>query len=297
MMRILTEEKNFLGIEKQYASFETSRIVVVPCPFDESEKNKESEGPDAILKASKSLTLFDEETKREIHKELGIATLSPLRTSKKSNEESIQEIYEVLYELLQRQKFVVLLGGSHTIASPAIAAHAKYYPRLSVLHFSAYPDLTKAPKGNAYTSNSAMARVLEFLDPSHLVQVGIRALSREEADVHREKEIPVFYAHSIHRGTYTKVLKVWDDYVNEALTDFVYLDLDLSVFDPSLMPAVASPQPFGLTLNDVLQCIRKVARKKTIVGIDVVGLKPLKGITYPEVTVAKLITKIVNYVV
>ncbi|MCX7983989.1 MAG: arginase family protein [Bacteroidetes bacterium] len=296
MMKILSEEKNFLGIDKQYSSFETSRVVIVPCPFDENERERECPGPEAILRASRYITPFDEETMREIHKELGIATLTPLRIMKKHHETIIQDVYDTLYELLQQQKFVVLLGGSHTIASPAIAAHAKYYPRLSVLHLSARPDLQKTSKLNAYQSRSTITRVLEFLDSNHLVQVGIRSLTREEADALREKNISVYYSHNIRRGLHTKVLKIWDDYVNESLSDFVYIDLDVSVFDSSIMPATISPQPLGLTIDQVLQCIRKVTKKRTLVGFNVVGLKPLKGIHYPDIAVAKIITKILSYI-
>lgn len=294
-MKILGEDRNFLGIEKLYSSLETSRVVIVPAPYNETTKTKECPAPETILAASKEIPLFDEETKREIHREAGIATLAPLVFTKKQPEGVIQHIYDVVYDLLQRQKFVTLIGGSHSTASPAIAAHAKYYPRLSVLHFSARSDLQPTQKGFPYSSASTMNRVLEFLDATHVVQVGVRSQTREEAELAREKGIPIFYAHNIRRGDYTKVLKLWDDYVVEHLTDYVYLDIDLSVFDPSIFPAVTSPQPFGLPWDTVLQCIRKVARKKTIVGCNVVELSPIKNLLYPNIAAAKLITKVLNY--
>ncbi|HOV99697.1 MAG TPA: arginase family protein [Bacteroidota bacterium] len=295
MVNTLSEKNNFLGIEKLYSSLETSRVTIVPAPYEENNKIKESTGTSAILKASRELPLFDEETKRELYKEIGIATISPLSFEKKHSTAAIEHVYNVVYELLQLQKFVVLVGGSHCISSAAIAAHAKYFPRLSVLHFSAYSDLQKSHRDTAYNSSSTMSRVLEILDPTHLVQVGIRYQTRDEAEVIREKEIPVFYAHNIRRGDYTRLLKVWDDYVVENLTEQVFVDIDLSVFDPSLMPAVALPQPYGLLWDQVLQCIRKVVQKRTIIGCSIVGLTPIKGLVYPEITAAKLITKILNY--
>ncbi len=160
-MKTLTEKSNFMGLEKLYSTFETARVAVLPIPL--SENGKESDAPEAILKASRHLPPFDEETKRELHKDLGIATIAPLIFEKKSLQSSIEYIYTATYELLQKQKFLAIIGGSHIIASAAIAAHAKYYPRLSVLHFSARSDLQKTEKINPYTQNSTMRRVLEYL--------------------------------------------------------------------------------------------------------------------------------------
>ncbi len=88
---------------------------------------------------------------------------------------------------------------------------------------------------------------------------------------------------------------MWDDYVVNHLTEYVYIDIDLSVFDPALMPAVESPQPFGLLWDHIIQCIKKVARKNTIVGFNIVELQPIKGLLYPDIFAAKLITKIINF--
>lgn len=84
MVNTLSEKNNFLGIEKLYSSLETSRVTIVPAPYEENNKIKESTGTSAILKASRELPLFDEETKRELYKEIGIATISPLSFEKKT---------------------------------------------------------------------------------------------------------------------------------------------------------------------------------------------------------------------
>jgi agmatinase len=254
-----------------------------------------AKGPDAILKASHYVEFFDEETKREIYKEHGIATLPPLFLEKKKDEAALQFIYDTVLRIVERQKFVVTLGGEHTISSAVIAAHAKLFPNLSVLHFGAHSDLRSEYRGNKYSHATVMARVCEFLDPNRLVQAGIRAQCKEEAEFIRDRGIHIFYAHQIRQGSYTKILKYWDDFVVENLTDDVYISFDVAVFDPSLMPATGTPEPNGLFWDEVTQCIRRIARKRHIVGFDVVELAPIKLLPHADVTAAKLVSKILNY--
>ncbi len=297
MVKVLDKKKNFLGLEKQYSTFETSKIVVIPIPYEHtvSYGGGTKNGPEAILKASQYVEFFDEETKREIYKEHGIATLPPLVLEKKTDESALQLIYDTVLDTIQRQKFVVALGGEHTISSAVIAAYAKLFPNLSILHFDAHSDLRSEYLGNKYSHASVMARVCEFLDPHKLVQVGIRAQCKEEAEFIRDRGVNTYYAHEIRRGGYTKVLKYWDDYVVEKLTDTVFISFDVDAFDPSIMPATGTPEPNGLFWDEVVQCIRKVARKRKIIGLDVVELAPIKILPHADMTAAKLISKILNY--
>ena len=131
MVKTLDIKRNFLGIEKQYSTFETSKVVVLSAPYEHtvSYGTGTKKGPEAILKASQQVEMFDEETKREIYREHGIATLSPLVFEKKKDEAAQQIIYDTVFDMIERQKFVVTLGGEHTISSATIAAHAKLYPR------------------------------------------------------------------------------------------------------------------------------------------------------------------------
>ncbi len=297
MIKTLDIKQNFLGIEKEHSSFNHSRIVVVSAPYEHtvSYGGGTAKGPQAILKASQYVELFDEETKREIYKEHGIATLPPLALAGKKDEAALQLIFDSVSELIGEQKFVVTLGGEHTISSATIAAHARKYADLSVLQFDAHSDLRPEYQNNKYSHASVMARVCEFLDPQRLVQVGIRAQCREEAEFIRDRGVHTFYAHEIRNGTYTRVLKFWDDYVADALTDNVYISFDVDAFDPSIMPATGTPEPNGLYWHEALNCIRKVARKHRIVGFDVVELAPMKGLHHPDLTTAKLVSKILNY--
>ena len=290
-------KSNFLGLERRYSGFDTSKIVILPVPYEAtvSYGSGTKHGPSAILKASHQVEFFDEETKREIHAEHGIATLPPVSFGKKKDAEALQILFDAVTELLENGKFVVTLGGEHTISSAPIAAFARKYPTLSVLQFDAHSDLRSEYQGNKYSHASVMARVCEFLDPARLVQVGIRAQCREEAEFIRDHGVNTFYAHDIRSGRHTKLLRYWDDAVVEALTENVYITFDVDGFDPSIMPATGTPEPNGLFWAEVMQCLRKVAQKRRIVGFDVVELAPIKGLHHADLTAAKLVSKMLNY--
>jgi agmatinase len=219
----------------------------------------------------------------------------PLDFSKKKDAAAIQFLHNAVSELLSEDKFVVTLGGEHTISSAPIAVYAKKYQDLSVLQFDAHSDLRPEYMGNRYSHASVMARVCEFLDPKRLVQVGIRAQAKEEAIFIRENGVNTYYAHEIRSGKYTRLLRYWDDAVVENLTDHVYVTFDVDGFDPSIMPSTGTPEPNGLFWAEVMQCLRKVCQRRRIVGFDVVELAPIKGLHHPDLTTAKLVSKILNY--
>lgn len=297
MLRTLGIKSNFLALEDRYSSFDASKVVILPAPYEHtvSYGGGTKRGPQAILTASQYVELYDEETGREIYREHGIATLAPVEFGKKKDAAALQVIFDIVDTLVHQGKFVVTLGGEHTISSATIAAHAKQYPNLSVLQFDAHSDLRTKYQGNAYSHASVMARVCEFLDPKRLVQVGIRALCKEEADYIRDHGVNTLYAHEIRQGKYTKVFKEWDDVVVDRLTEDVYISFDVDGFDPSIMPATGTPEPNGLFWDEVMRCIKKVGTEKRIVGFDVVELAPMKGLHHPDLTAAKLVSKILNY--
>ncbi|HZY10882.1 MAG TPA: agmatinase [Bacteroidota bacterium] len=293
----LDSKSNFLGIEEEDSSFERSRVVVLPVPYERtvSYGGGTKHGPKAILDASHYVEFYDEETRREVHRELGIATLQPMNFSKKNDEDSLESIYKTVKELINKNKFVITLGGEHTISQATIAAYAERYKDLSVLQIDAHSDLRTEYLGSQFSHASVMARVCEYLDPRRLVQVGIRAQSIEEAEYIKEQNITTLYAHEIREGKYTKVLKFWYDLVIEKLTDKVYVTFDVDGFDPSIMPATGTPEPNGLLWQETMTLLRKLGKRKQVVGCDVVELSPIKGLHHPDLTTAKLVSKMINY--
>ena len=299
MAKTLDISRNFLGIEDECSSYDTSRIAVLPIPYEHtvSYGGGTKDGPDAILEASHYVEFFDEETKREVYKEFGIATLEPLALADKSDSGALEEIYQATKAVLQDQKFFVGLGGEHTVSQATIAAHAELYKDLSVLQIDAHSDLRADYQGNKFSHASVMARVCEFIEPRRIVQIGIRAQCIEEAEFIQAQGVNTLYAHEIRAGKYTKLLKYWDDHAIEQLTENVYVTFDVDGFDPSIMPATGTPEPNGLFWHETMQLLRKLGQRKRVVGCDVVELAPMQGLHHPNLTSAKLVSKMINYFV
>jgi agmatinase len=75
----------------------------------------------------------------------------------------------------------------------------------------------------------------------------------------------------------------------------VYLTIDLDGLDPSIMPAVGTPEPGGLSWARTLEIARTVAREAASVpAFDVVELAPVPGLAAPNFLAAKLVYKIMS---
>lgn len=288
---------NFLAIGKEISSFKTSAIVVLPVPYEHtvSYGGGTRRGPEAIIKASHFVEFYDDECDRELCNEVGVATLPPLRFGKAVDAKALRIIEQTVDELLVHDKFVVTLGGEHTISQATIAAHLKKYPDLSVIQFDAHSDLRDSYEGSKYSHASVMARVCDFMSPNRIVQVGIRAQSIEESRFVKERGVRTFYAHGMRSGKYAHPPHGWDESVLGCLNDHIYITFDVDGFDPSIMPSTGTPEPNGLFWAETMQLLRKIAERKTIVGADVVELAPVKGVSHPDLTAARLTYKIMNY--
>ena len=296
-MKTLNMSRNFLGLEDQHSSYSRSKIVILPIPYEHtvSYGGGTKDGPHAILDASHYVEFYDEETGREVYRDLGIATLAPMVFARKKDEAALEEIYQTVKKLLQDKKFIVSLGGEHTVSQAIIAAHAERYKDLSVLQIDAHSDLRQEYQGSKYSHACIMARVCEFIDPQRIVQVGIRAQCIEEAEFIKHNGVHTLYAYQIRGGKYTKIVKGWDDYAIDNLTNHVYVTFDVDGLDPSIMPSTGTPEPDGLFWHETMKLLRKLGRKKHVVGCDLVEFAPNDSFHFPNLTAAKLVSKMINY--
>jgi agmatinase len=293
-MQTLGPKKNFLAIEEEFSSLETSQIAIVSAPYEHtvSYGGGAKRGPKGIIEASAYVEFYDDETNRELCFDAGIATLKPIAFGKKVDRSALDLIEEQVDALLEMEKFVVTLGGEHTISTAPIASHYRAHPGMSILHFDAHSDLRQEYQGSIWSHASFMARVAEFFPTKRITQVGIRAQCKEEADFIREKKINTFYASAIRRGLHGQH---WQKTVVDTLAKDVYITFDVDAFDPAIMPSTGTPEPDGLMYSETVDVIRQiVASGRRIVGLDVVELAPVRNVSHPDLTTARLIYKILN---
>ena len=285
--------RNFLGLEEG-ASFAEADVVILPVPYEAtvSYQGGTKHGPRAILEASRYIELYDQELDAE-PAEVGVATLPALHLSGAGPEAAVRELREAYDAVLDAagDRLVILLGGEHSITSAPVLAHAARAKargkRLSVLQFDAHSDLRLEYEGSPYSHAAVMARCMEEAD---IVSVGIRALTREERELIRERDsLTTIFAEEMWND------EAWIDRALAALGDTVYLTFDVDYFDPSLIPATGTPEPGGPPWYPTLKLLRRVFAEKTVVGVDVVELAPIGGNAAPDFVVAKLIYKMIGY--
>lgn len=275
--------RNFAALEPAYSDFAAARVVVVPVPYDATTTARAGarEAPQAIIDASADMELYDLVLECEPYR-AGICTLPEIAPHSDSPEAMIARVESVVGELIDLGKFVVTLGGEHTLAAAAVRAYAQRVPNLSVLAFDAHADMRDEYLDSRFNHACTLRRALEAVrrgkrgqrtgnrEPT-LVHVGLRSATREEHDFLRREGIPFYPAH-----TY-RCMADGPRRVAEHLTDNVYMTIDIDCFDPAQVPGVGTPEPGGLFWEDVVGTIAEVARTRRIVGFDLTELAPDYG--------------------
>jgi len=275
---------NFPGIEPELSSFERAKVVVLPVPYDSTTcyKAGSRDGPRAIIAASRQMELYDEELGYEPAR-VGIHTLDELEPSMNSPKETVERIEQAVSEIVENRKFPLMLGGEHSISLGAVRALAKKYKNMSVLQLDAHSDLRDEFEGTKFGHTSVMRRISELCDT---VQVGIRSMSKEEAEFAKRKKLKLFHAKD----------SLKPKFIVSSLKRDVYVTIDLDAFDPSEVPAVGTPEPGGLHWNEVLAILKEVAASRNVVGFDVVELCPIQGNISSDFLAARLAYKFLGYI-
>ena len=277
----------FGGTTPTTTDFAKARVVILPVPLDRTTSyvSGTRNGPHEILVASSHIELWDEETQTDVHS-IGIYTLPEMEFPFAGMDEVVCEIRRVASELVNRDKFPLILGGEHSITPAVVGAVAAKHPGLSVLQIDAHADLRDSFMGTPHNHACAMRRTLDFAPTT---QVGIRSLSPEEAAAAPGLRTTIFYDYNMRADPR------WIDRVVESLTDTVYISIDVDGLDPAIMPATGTPEPGGLSWYETLALLRAVIERRTVVGCDIVELSPMAGNVAPNFLCAKLIYKILSY--
>ncbi len=280
-------KETFLGLPPEEAPFDASPVTILPVPYEATTSYMGGTrfGPRGLLHASRYVELYDHELDIEPYR-VGIHTLPELMLSGGGPERALTELRAAIDALLNEGKFVIMIGGEHSVSGPPILAHAaRVDGDLSVLQLDAHGDLRSDYGGTPFSHACVMYRVHERV---RLVPVGIRSLTAAERDLMRERGIPTVFGHELEEPG-------WVDRVLASLQDPVYITIDVDYFDPALMPSTGTPEPGGGTWRATLELLEAVFRTRRVVGCDVVELAPMPGLVAPDVLAAKLVYKLVAF--
>jgi agmatinase len=277
----------FGGALPEVCTFDEAAAVILPAPLDRTTSyvSGTRNGPRELLLASAQVELWDEELGVDVHTK-GIYTLPEMDLTYGSMDDALGAIRKAASSVIDAGKFLVTLGGEHSITSPLVAATTFRHQNVSVLQIDAHADLRNGYQGQHHSHAAAMRRTL---DHASIVQVGIRNISEEEVQALPSLNTKIFYDWNMRDD------RAWMEHVVAALNDTVYITIDLDGLDPATMPAVGTPEPGGLSWRELTRLLRRVFDAKQVVAADVVELCPLPGIAAPNFLAAKLVYKLLTY--
>lgn len=285
----VTMPDSFLGLDGRDAEYGAARFAVLPIPYDATTSFSAGarEGPRAIIAASRQLEDYDVELGRESYR-AGIATLDPLEPDARGPEAMHERIYQAARRIVRDGKFLIGLGGEHGVTLGLVRAVHTKHRKLSVLQIDAHADLRDSYHNSPYSHACVMRRIHEM--GVEAVGVGVRSYSRAEARfIHSAKKqiIPARLCHETSD---------WIADVVRALSESVYVTIDIDGFDPAYAPGTGTPEPGGLDWHQVADLLAAVAREREIVGADVVEVRPLPPATVTEYLAARLVYRIIGLV-
>ena len=289
---------HFLESEFPQSAEEDAFFHIIPVPLEATVSCGQgtAKGPEAILKASLELEVWDGQG---IPGEAGFHTTPPVVCGAGRGEYSLA-IRQAAARALsfspaknpaKRGACPVVLGGEHSLTLYVMQAlAARYAPEsIGIVHFDAHADLRNELGGNPYSHGSVMRRIHEELGIP-ILQLGVRALSPEEIRYREEQGIAHIDAHIL------AAQNIQEAPIPSDFPPLVFISFDLDALDPSIMPATGTPVPGGLGWYQTLALVESVTRRRAVVGMDMVELAPIAGFEAPSFLAADLLHKMMGFV-
>lgn len=292
----------------------SSNIVVLPIPFDGATSwgKGSKDAPNAIVEASHQMDLHvvglgspfkagiallpemsgDPALLPLLEKHLempeydsahaGISDVSDISSRvHQALTEFHKDIQNKVAHWVAKDKTVATIGGDHSVALGAIAAHVERYPNMGVLQIDAHADLRPSYEGLAFSHACVMHNVLQKSALKKLVQVGLRDVCETEirfVETHKDR-IQAFFDHDLAHDALsgTPFLQTVDRMV-QSLPTQVYVSLDIDGLDRSLCPHTGTPVPGGLSFRQVVALLKAIPKSgRTLIGFDLTEVVPGPG--------------------
>lgn len=169
------------------------------------------------------------------------------------------------------------LGGDHSVAYPLLRAVSQHYPKLTVVHFDAHPDIYDELLQNRHSHACPFARAMEEGLATRLIQVGIRTVSG-----HQHEQAKKF-------GVETITMRHLDRLKSLKVEGPLYISVDLDAMDPAFVPGISHYEPGGMTVRELLGAIQQLGGQ--LVAADVVEYNPVRDREGQSAMVAAKILK------
>ena len=180
-----------------------------------------------------------------------------------SPERALDMIFERSATILAEGKRPFMFGGEHLVTLGNVRAVHEKYPDLYIIHFDAHADLRDDYLGTKLSHACVIRRCAELIGDSRVFQFGIRSGDREEFKWGKEHVFTNLFNFDGLKET-----------VEKLKGKNVYFTIDLDVMDPSVFPGTGTPEPGGVSFDELRRAAQLVCDNLNIVGCDVNELSP-----------------------
>jgi len=180
-------------------------------------------------------------------------------------EESLDIVYDTVSQIVKDDKKPMMVGGEHLVTFPVVKALMEKYEDLHIIHLDAHTDLRDEFLGRKLSHATVIRRCYDILGDDRIYQFGIRSGDRHEFD----------FAKNGHTYMQKFNFNGMDEIIDKLKDKPVYITIDLDVLDPSVFPGTGTPEPGGVTFNDLLDAMKKFEKLNNVVGADIVELAPM----------------------
>ncbi|MDH5459470.1 MAG: agmatinase [Candidatus Bathyarchaeota archaeon] len=264
----VSQSNVFSGFQKP---FEKADYVVLGVPFDVTSTYRTGArfGPNAIRQASLNIETYSFRTGIDIE-DLRLHDLGDLNVSTDAKK-TLERLELVTKDILEAGKTPVTIGGEHTITLGVMKGLGNKASKTALVSFDAHLDLRDEFMGLKLSHTTFMRRLNEEAKPAKIIEVGTRAVCKEELEYAEKAGIEFFTAQQIRTEGSEQIAKK----LREKLAKYknVYLSVDMDVLDPAYAPAVQNPEPEGLETHTLLDILCNTCDSR-VIGFDVVEVAP-----------------------
>ncbi len=279
----VSQSNVFSGVQRP---FEKAKYVVFGVPFDVTSTYRTGArfGPTAIRQASLYIETYSFRAGVDVE-DLALHDLGDLHAST-SPKRTIDMLKLVAADILASKKIPVAIGGEHTITLGMMKGLGGKARRTAIVSFDAHLDLRKEFMGLTLSHTTFMRRINEEVKPAKIIEVGTRAVCKEELAYAEEFGITFFTSQQIREEGVAQTIRQ----LKEALIPYenVYLTVDMDVLDPAFAPAVQNPEPEGLATHTLIDIVCSLC-DRSVVGFDVLEVAPIYDQGISAVAAAKVI--------
>lgn len=269
-IELFTSQTNvFSGMQK---SFEEAKYVILGVPFDGTSSYRTGArfGPNSIRQASLNIETYSFRSGIDIE-DLSIYDAGDLHVSP-DVAKTVDMTRLVVEDILTAGKIPVVLGGEHTITLGAAKGLGAKAAKTAVVSFDAHLDLRSEFLGSSLSHTTFMQLINDEVKPAKIVEVGTRAVCKEELAYAKRAEIEFFTSQEVIKKGSEQIVEQLKEKL--ACFDNLYLTVDMDVLDPAFAPAVQNPEPEGITTTDLLDLACALCDKR-VIGFDALEIAPI----------------------